>query len=262
MIRLYDTASIERCLRRDEALHVYELGDLDDAYRPYTAWYGIGHEGRLTHVALLYSASVLPVLLAFTRLPLDGMAALLDSLRGLLPCRWYAHLTPGLERMLSRDYSLASRGRFLKMALSDAAALDAIDTSGACTLGIDDRAELLAFYRASYPGNWLDPRMRGTGRYVGYRVCGALVAVAGVHVYSPLFRVAALGNIATHPDHRGKGLATMVTARLCRQLRDEVTTIGLNVSRENELAIRCYRRLGFVEVAPYGEFMATRRHLR
>ena len=37
---------------------------------------------------------------------------------------------------------------------------------------------------------------------------GRLASVAGIHVYSRTYRVAALGNIATMPTHRNRGLAS------------------------------------------------------
>jgi predicted GNAT family acetyltransferase len=101
--------------------------------------------------------------------------------------------------------------------------------------------------------------MLETGRYYGPRDAGGLLSVAGVHVYSRRYRVAALGNIATHPAHRGKGYGTRVTGRLCRTLLDEVEHIGLNVKTDNEPALRCYRRLGLEVVARYAEFDFERR---
>ena len=59
--------------------------------------------------------------------------------------------------------------------------------------------------------------MLETGKYFGIRREGILVSVAGIHVYSPEYDVAALGNITTHPDFRGQGLGRKVTAR--RQCR-------------------------------------------
>lgn len=57
-----------------------------------------------------------------------------------------------------------------------------------------------------------------TGHYLGAFEGEEVVAIAGVHVYSERHRVAALGNVATHPRRRGQGLATAVTAALFRQL--------------------------------------------
>ena len=71
---------------------------------------------------------------------------------------------------------------------------------------------------------------------------------------SPRYRVAALGNIATHPKYRGKGYGTAVTAKLCGSLLREVDHIGLNVKADNKSAIRCYEKLGFEVVCSYGEY--------
>ncbi|MBI4727464.1 GNAT family N-acetyltransferase [candidate division TA06 bacterium] len=128
-------------------------------------------------------------------------------------------------------------------------------------LDILDKQEILNFYSSSYPGNWFDIRMLETGQYFGIRDKGRLVSIAGIHVYSPAYKVAALGNIATKPEFRGKGLGTKVTAALCRNLLKMVNIIGLNVKADNTGAIRCYRKLGFEITGEYNEFMATKRDL-
>jgi predicted GNAT family acetyltransferase len=89
--------------------------------------------------------------------------------------------------------------------------------------------------------------------YVGLRDGGSLVAVAGLHVFSPTYRVAALGNIAVRASHRGRGLGGRVTGALCRRLRDRVDTVALNVAADNAAARACYERLGFAVVAEYDE---------
>ena len=78
------------------------------------------------------------------------------------------------------------------------------------------------------------------------RVEDELVSVAGVHLHSPTFRIAALGNIVTHPDHRGRGLSTACTEVLCERLfQGEIETLALNVRRHNRSAVRVYEKLGF-----------------
>ena len=106
------------------------------------------------------------------------------------------------------------------------------------------------------PGTWFQPRMLETGRYVGIRRDGELVSVAGVHVWSPRWRVACLGNVATLPSARGEGLATAACASLCRMLlADGIDVISLNVRADNAAAIRAYEKLGFVHAADYVEVM-------
>jgi ribosomal protein S18 acetylase RimI-like enzyme len=80
------------------------------------------------------------------------------------------------------------------------------------------------------------------------------VSVAGVHVYSPRFGVAALGNVATKPSARGRGLGTAVCGHLCHLLQaDGISTISLNVRADNRAAIGVYERLGFNRAAEYLE---------
>jgi predicted GNAT family acetyltransferase len=101
--------------------------------------------------------------------------------------------------------------------------------------------------------------MLDTHQYFGIRSGGQLVSAGGIHVYSPVYGVAALGNIATHPTHRGKGYGKAVTARVCQSVAKAVKEIGLNVKADNQPAITCYERLGFKTIAVYGEFMVHRK---
>ncbi|HUU22516.1 MAG TPA: GNAT family N-acetyltransferase, partial [Phycisphaerae bacterium] len=105
-----------------------------------------------------------------------------------------------------------------------------------------------------YPSHWFEPRMLDTKQYFGIRGADGLVSVAGVHVYSEKYKVAALGNIATHPAHRRTGCATAAIAHLCRNLLKTVEHVGLNVKADNRPAIACYQKLGFEIVGAYEEY--------
>lgn len=253
-ILLHDRAPILAALGEHRALHVYAIGDLDDFFFPYTAWFALEDGGQIRKVAVLYTGGALPVVLALAAERIRELATLLASMLPVLPRRFYLHVTPGAAHVLESDYALSSHGLHRKMALVDPARLEGVDTSGAVALGPADRAEVEAFYAAAYPANWFDPRMLETRRYVGGRASGTLASVAGVHVFSPSHRVAALGNIATLPALRGRGLGTVVTAALCRKLAADCDTIGLNVHAENRAAIALYERLGFAMVGEYEEY--------
>ena len=87
--------------------------------------------------------------------------------------------------------------------------------------------------------------MLETGRYVGVRRDGRLACVAGVHVHSPTWGVAALGNVATLPELRGHGLARAACAALCLLLlEDGIDTIALNVRADNDAALAAYAASG------------------
>jgi GNAT superfamily N-acetyltransferase len=170
-------------------------------------------------VAVLYHGLDLPTLVALA--PPKPLAALLTGLLPLLPSRFYALLSTGGAAALTNDFRPDPPGRHRTMALTDHTRYDAAAPAGE-VLCPDDLPDLLHLYAEAYPGNWFDRRMLETGQYVGVRRAGALVAVAGGHVWSPVYRVAALGNVTTHPAARGQGLATAAVAALCRRLLDTV----------------------------------------
>jgi GNAT superfamily N-acetyltransferase len=104
------------------------------------------------------------------------------------------------------------------------------------------------------------PELLATGHYLGLRRDGELVAAAGVHVISPRFGVAAIGNVLTHPAHRRQGLGRRVVTTLSRRLLDEVPTVGLNVGVANTEARALYEELGFVPLVTYDEAELVRGH--
>jgi predicted GNAT family acetyltransferase len=98
-----------------------------------------------------------------------------------------------------------------------------------------------------------------TGKYFGYLHKGRIVSVAGVHVDSEEYGVTVLGSIATLPKFRGKGLATLVTARLLKELVGKREVITLNVDSKNIPAVKCYSNLGFVKTHVCEEGLFTLR---
>jgi GNAT superfamily N-acetyltransferase len=260
LVCLHAKEEIEAFARRNPLLHLYEIGDLDDFFWPQTVWYALEDGGAVRQLALLYTAMSIPVLLANTEQPPASMQELMRLLLPLLPGRFYAHLGPEALAVLADVYHAQPYGTHCKMGLADPSRLAQVDTSGVVRLSPADEADLEALYRCSYPGNWFVPRMLQTGCYYGVRRGAELVCAAGVHVYSARYRVAALGNITTHPGLRGRGLATAASARLCQELLQAgVASIGLNVKADNAAALSCYRKLGFERVAEYGEYTLERK---
>ncbi|MET7880177.1 GNAT family N-acetyltransferase [Micromonospora sp. DT68] len=250
----HDRAVLARLLGRDPVLHAYQLGDLDDFLWPYTSWFRRGEQ-----VILLYHGMDPPTLVALAA-P-DGraeLAALLAEAAPVLPARLYAHLSPGLAEALDGSFRVGAAGRHHRMALTDPARLAAVPPAGT-QLGAADLPQLRELYARAYPGNWFDARMLDTGQYLGVREGGELVAVAGVHVFSRTYRVAALGNVTTHPRWRGRGLGAAVVAALCVRLRESVEHVTLNVKADNAAAVRLYERVGFTRVADFDECVVTAR---
>ena len=257
MRRLTDKGRIEAFLRRNPELHIYSLGDLDDYFWPNTTWYGWEEAGEIRDVVLLYTGSTLPTVVGISEQP-ARMRDLLRAVGPLLPERFSAHLSPGREQAFEQTHRIASHGPHYKMGLHDTTRARQIDCSAVVRLTHHDLHDLLELYGESYPGNWFDPRMLETEQYFGLHLDGGLVSVAGVHVYSRQYRVAAIGNVVTHTARRNRGYGRLVMARLCQSLLESADHIGLNVKADNDAALACYKELGFEMVAPYGEFTLTR----
>ncbi|MFO7631129.1 MAG: GNAT family N-acetyltransferase [Caldilinea sp.] len=87
---------------------------------------------------------------------------------------------------------------------------------------------------------------------------GELAAVGGTHIVDYTARIAAIGNMYTRPDCRGRGFAGAVLGAIVDSLRaDGVETIVLNVDQRNTAARRIYERFGFIVHCPYIEGLAT-----
>ncbi|MBD3233490.1 MAG: GNAT family N-acetyltransferase [candidate division Zixibacteria bacterium] len=251
-----DLRKIEHYLKKDYYLHLYGLGDLDSPFCKHTTWFAAMENDEIKAIALLYTGLTLPTFLALTSPKSTEMELLLETIAGHLPKKLYGHLTGGLDNTMRNFFKLESHGKHFKMGLLKTGIIEKEDTSPVERLTLEDIDEIMQLYELSYPGHWFESHMLQTGHYYGIWNNHRLISVAGVHVYSPRYNVAALGNITTHPKWRGKGLGTKVTAHLCKELMKSVEYIGLNVKCDNSSAINCYRNLGFEITHEYHEFMA------
>jgi RimJ/RimL family protein N-acetyltransferase len=243
-------------LRRHADLNTYHIGDLDEFFWPQTQWHAAMRDGEIAAIVLLYTAPSPIVLLAILNDNEPEMRALLAHLLSDLPAEVYAHLSPGLENMLEDKYRPKHNGEHYKMTLTTLTALPRHAAQDAILLDESDLPRIERLYARAYPGNWFDARMLETGQYLG--LAGEndeLACIAGIHVYSPKYRIAALGNITTDPAQRGRGLATGLTAALCQHLLKTVDEIGLNVKTNNPAAIAAYRKIGFEVVGIYHEWV-------
>lgn len=249
---LNDKSEILSYLRKDADIQYYCLGDLDDFFFPRTKWFAIIKNSQILSMALLYNGGDVPTFLLFYKSSPEPSLDLLRLIKEQLPDLFYTHLTPPLIRFFGKEEIKENYGLHYKMVLKNNAIPEA-DNSGIRRLAVSDLDEIRAFYSLAYPNNWFDKRMLETGKYFGYYHYRKLTAIAGIHVYSPETRVAALGNIAVHPGHRGKGIAFNLTVKLCKDLLREVDIIGLNVKADNLYAIRCYTKAGFEITGEYDE---------
>ncbi|MBB2892238.1 GNAT family N-acetyltransferase [Flexivirga oryzae] len=113
---------------------------------------------------------------------------------------------------------------------------------GAVRLGPQDVPEMLDLVARAEPGPFL-PRTIELGTYLGIRIDGRLVAMAGERLRPPGWTE--ISAVCTDEAFRGRGLAT----RLIRAVADGIERRGdrpmLHTGAGNERAIALYEHLGF-----------------
>lgn len=109
-------------------------------------------------------------------------------------------------------------------------------------LGPDDAPEMLDLTDRTRPGPF-QLRTHELGRYVGLRVDGRLVAMAGERLHPPGFTE--ISAVCTDPEFRGRGLAQRAMATIAAGIVARGETPILHVAGTNESAIRLYQRMGF-----------------
>jgi ribosomal protein S18 acetylase RimI-like enzyme len=234
----------ERVLERDRIWSAYALADLDPPHAAHAAWLA----SELA-VVLTYAGFQPPVLFA------AGAPEEVRLLFEQVPAGGYLFTLIPTHRALLEDRILESHETIMwRMGLRP----DAFDPSlaqDAHPLTLEDLPEIEALFgKGSDRPDAFDPGQLADEAFFGIRL-GQLVSAAGTHVVSAVRGVAAVGNVYTHPAHRGQGLATRTTAAVVQALlqRPGLRTIVLNVARENAAALRCYQRLGFWPFCGYHE---------
>jgi ribosomal protein S18 acetylase RimI-like enzyme len=244
-----DPAPIRELYERDRPVHPYGLADLVQFWDVSRWW----RDGDAAVGILDLPGSPVPVVYAVTARAVAASLDLLAALVPVLPDHFVITGPPGLTARLAPVYSARWSDAYQKMHLARPDRLPP-EAPDIVDLGADDLPALERLY-ATDPdaGDFFHVGLVTAGRYVGRWADGELLAAAGTHIVDPVSGVAAIGNVATRPDHRRRGLGQAVVGALCHRLLAEVRTVGLNVRDRTPGARALYSGLGFEVVAPYEE---------
>lgn len=257
MPRVTDLTIVRALLERDREWSAYAIGDLSPELVDHCDWHAPADVESAPALVLLYRGFDPPIVFAM------GAARAVRPLVGELGApRISLHMRPeGVEAMagiytpmttLAMRRMTIRRAAFTPAPHEHAQPIDENHLAAVSALYDDGhrRGEGPTFFHAA---------MLGQRTFRGIWDDGALIAIAGTHLYSRDLGVCAIGNVYTRSDLRGRGLAAQVTsAVVAHALSEGVSTIVLNVSHANAVARRVYERLGFEVYCDFFEGEASR----
>jgi len=159
-------------------------------------------------------------------------AAVLVGPGGLLPL-------PGLEATPPAGWEVQVFGEGVQMTGDD---LVVADDPEVVRLGPADVADMLDLTSRAKPGPFR-PRTYELGTYLGIRVDGKLVAMAGERMHPPGW--SEISAVCTDDAFRGQGLATRLVRAVGAVIRGQGEIPFLHAAADNVNAIRLYEQLGF-----------------
>jgi GNAT superfamily N-acetyltransferase len=233
---LQDPAAIRRILETRRAYAAYALGQLDDRFFGLVRCYQ--SKGSTGQALLLFSSAGLGNAL-FAMGDAGALEALLRLHRG--PRQNYATCQPEHLPVLKRYFSMAQEQPMLRMAVDGNEFRSPETPEGNVIvrrLRSRDVRTLNQLYSSDGAPAYYSGMHVNDGVYYGVFDRNLLVSVAGTHVISEQWSIAVVGNVFTHPAHRGLGYADLL-----QRCRDVVLT----VDPENIPAVRAYKHLGYHE---------------
>ncbi|MFN7922970.1 MAG: GNAT family N-acetyltransferase [Bryobacteraceae bacterium] len=241
-------------LSADRNWSVYALADLDQRLFRHCQWF----VSEPSTLALIYQAPDPPILFGIGE-P-EPFAELLSQ---ITTPRVYLQIPVHLLGAVEKHYRIKRLIPMWRMRLEE----PVMGTGPTLELSDLDLEDVEQLYRdgaaAGESPDFFFPEMLDRGVFRGIRENGELVAVAGTHVVSGLERVAAIGNVYTRRDRRGRGYGRKVTGGVVLTLCSMgIGAIALNVKQSNLVARRLYERLGFVVHCEYYEGLAEKRAKR
>ncbi len=257
MTVISDRLAIRARLAADPAWAAYALGDLAPGLFEHTRWHAAEDEASLL---MLFSALDLPVL--FTLGPAEQIARLLAEIED--QPRLYLSIRPDILPLIHVRYTVSHETAMWRMVLDRQRFAPGLARGTRLTLA--DYPALARLYADGVPTgeapDFFAPYMVENGVFFGVFEGESLVAAAGTHLVAPEERVAAVGNVYTRRDRRGRGLAAVVTGAVTAELLRGLApgaVIALNVKQANMAAIKVYERLGFARYCGFYEGVAERR---
>jgi ribosomal protein S18 acetylase RimI-like enzyme len=247
-----DRTMLRSFLERDRLRAAYAICDLDAREFPRTRWGVAARDGQTIAVVMEYTG-LTPQPLFVMGEP-DGIAEILRQV--IRPRLVYLAADTMLLPAIEQVYRIEAGPPMLRMWVDRASFRP--QSGVALRLLPVEIGDLNRLYGYGFT-SWLPAESIASGVYYGVREGGRLIAAAGTHVISPEARLAAVGNVMTHPDHRGRGHARLTTSAVTQDLLRTCDQVVLNVRSDNPAAIAAYSALGYRVHNTFEERLSRRR---
>ena len=252
----YDPAALRRLLEPRRTFAAYALGQLEPELFPLTRWWTAkGSTGR--GLVLFSRGGLGDALFAI------GDARAVEAILRLHPGprTLYATCQPDHLPALRKHCFMTSETTMSRMVVTAQTFQPAQPPKGVTLrpLTSSDLRPLNRLYSAEGGPSFYSSAHLREGVYYGVLLGDEVVAVAGTHVVAPHERIAVVGNVFTHPRHRGKGYATATTAAVTEALLRDCQDVVLTVDPANISAIQAYRKLGYLHSCEIVETAAVRK---
>lgn len=247
-----DRVLLRDFLERDRLRAAYAICDLDQKEFGRTKWGVATERGEPIAVVLEYGGLTPQPL--FVMGDPEGTAAILRDV--IKPRLVYLAADQAHLAAVGREYRIDPGPQMVRMWVNRQ--LFKPIYGPVIRLAPADIVDLNRLYGLGFAG-WLPSDSIANGVYYGVRIGGRLVAAAGTHVISGEARMAAVGNVMTHSQYRGRGYAKATTSAVTQELLRLCDDVVLNVRSDNPPALATYRALGFRDHCRFEERLAHRR---
>ena len=251
--RLFDRREIDAALSEDRAYAAYALSHLEPGLFERTEFWiaeGAGSEGMVVRSDVVGES----LITLGDPDAIDGILSLHPGARaGYLSTAKPAHIR-AIERWHHVDDPLSMQ----RMTVTRAS-FTPVEGAARRLVGRDVGA-INALYALDARPSHYNGRQIDNAVYYGAFADEQLVAIAGTHVVSPMASTGVVGNVLTHPDYRGHGLARLVTSRVTATIFElGCALVVLTADPLNTPAVRAYAALGYAPGAAIVEARLRRK---
>lgn len=243
---------LREILRVDPVWSAYALADLRADLMPMCRW-AVAGDG----LALIFTGLEPPILLTVGS-PEDVAGALAGA---ALPEEVYLSVRHEHLTAVECWYHVQDQRVMVRMALGEDVNLPPVGQPVRRLTSADVPAiEGLIAQGGPFAPDGFAPYQVADGFFFGVEDENGLAAIGGTHILNYAEGVAAIGNVYTRFDCRGRGYARAITSEIVSQLRAAgLPLLVLNVNSENQIARKLYDSLGFVEHCSFVEGSVSKR---